>query len=297
MYNASRYLRECIDSVLAQTFADFEFLIVDDGSTDNSVEIVESYSDPRIRLIKRQHDYIASLNCLLDEAKGEFIARMDADDIMFPHRLKTQFECLSAHIELDILGSDTVTNLSPLTTAQESDIIEVSLRDLAEGNCVCHPSVMIRRKKFEINALRYNRDYIFAEDYKLWAECVVAGLKIANLSDQLLFYRMHDQQVSVQKQQAMFRIAERIGQECKDFAFNSIHKDYRQPIIGATTNELTIIIPFLNEGAEVERTVSNIRLYLGQTVDIIVVNDHSYDGINYPRILSQYKAVALLPCC
>lgn len=81
MYNASKYLRECIDSVLAQTFKDFEFLIVDDGSDDDSVEIVKSYHDDRIRLMQNKHDYIGSLNMLLEEACGKYIARMDADDV------------------------------------------------------------------------------------------------------------------------------------------------------------------------------------------------------------------------
>jgi glycosyltransferase involved in cell wall biosynthesis len=108
MYNASRYLRECIDSVLGQTFHDFEFLIVDDGSTDDSVEIVESYADPRIRLIRREHDYIASLNCLIDEARGEYIARMDADDVMLPHRLQQQFDYMESHPDIDVLGAAAV---------------------------------------------------------------------------------------------------------------------------------------------------------------------------------------------
>jgi len=106
MYNASRYLRECIDSVLGQTFHDFEFLIVDDGSTDDSVEIVESYTDPRIRLIRREHDYIASLNCLIDEARGEYIARMDADDVMLPNRLQLQFDYMESHPLIAIIGGD-----------------------------------------------------------------------------------------------------------------------------------------------------------------------------------------------
>lgn len=73
MYNASKYLRECIDSVLTQTFKDFEFLIVDDGSNDDSMEIVKSYHDNRIRLIQNTHDYIGSLNMLLDEARGNIL--------------------------------------------------------------------------------------------------------------------------------------------------------------------------------------------------------------------------------
>ncbi|MDE6365975.1 MAG: glycosyltransferase, partial [Muribaculaceae bacterium] len=97
MYNASSYLRECIDSVLEQTFTDFELLIADDGSTDDSVAIVKSYADPRIRLICRQHDYIATLNCLIDEARGKYIARMDADDVMLPSRLQRQVAYMDAH--------------------------------------------------------------------------------------------------------------------------------------------------------------------------------------------------------
>ena len=87
VYNASRYLRDCIDSILSQSFTDFELLIVDDGSTDDSVEIIRSYSDSRIRLIENKHDYIGSLNLLLQEARGKYIARMDADDVMLPNRL------------------------------------------------------------------------------------------------------------------------------------------------------------------------------------------------------------------
>ena len=90
VYNASRYLRDCIDSILSQSFTDFELLIVDDGSTDDSVEIIRSYSDSRIRLIENKHDYIGSLNLLLQEARGKYIARMDADDVMLPNRLETQ---------------------------------------------------------------------------------------------------------------------------------------------------------------------------------------------------------------
>lgn len=108
MYNASKYLRECIDSVLAQTFKDFEFLIVDDGSDDDSVEIVKSYHDDRIRLIENTHDYIGSLNMLLDEARGKYIARMDADDVMMPERLQVQLEYMESHENIDILATSAI---------------------------------------------------------------------------------------------------------------------------------------------------------------------------------------------
>ena len=85
MYNAARFIKDCIDSVLSQSFQDLELLVVDDGSTDNSCDIVNSVRDNRIRLIRNQHDYVGSLNKLLDEAKGKYIARMDADDVMYPN--------------------------------------------------------------------------------------------------------------------------------------------------------------------------------------------------------------------
>lgn len=106
MYN--KYLRECIDSVLTQTFKDFEFLIVDNGSDDDSMEIVKSYHDNRIRLIQNTHDYIGSLNMLLDEVHSKYIARMDADDIILLERLQVQFDYME-YIRLLILSLQECT--------------------------------------------------------------------------------------------------------------------------------------------------------------------------------------------
>ena len=103
-YNASPFLRDCLDSILSQTFTDYELLIVDDGSTDDTVDIIRSYPDGRIRLIRHLHDYIASLNLLYNNAIGKYIARMDADDVMVADRLQAQYEYMEAHPEIDILG-------------------------------------------------------------------------------------------------------------------------------------------------------------------------------------------------
>ena len=97
-YNASQYIGECIDSVLNQSFTDFKFVIVDDGSTDNTVQIIKEYADSRIRLIENDHDFIESLNTSIRLAEGKYIARMDSDDIMMPNRLiikyKKYFLCI-----------------------------------------------------------------------------------------------------------------------------------------------------------------------------------------------------------
>ena len=92
VYNRAKYIGECIESILQQTFTDFELLIVDDGSTDETCDVILSYNDPRIRLIRGEHDYIGSCNRLYDEAKGKYIARMDSDDLMLPNRLRIQVE-------------------------------------------------------------------------------------------------------------------------------------------------------------------------------------------------------------
>src|SRR5256885_481813 len=98
VYNAERHLREAIDSILAQTFSNFEFLIMDDGSTDGSIDISRSYADPRIRVLAEPHEGVVSvLNRGLVEARGEYIARMDADDVSEPRRLSRQLAYLRSH--------------------------------------------------------------------------------------------------------------------------------------------------------------------------------------------------------
>ncbi len=107
VYNGEKYLREAIDSILGQTFKDFEFLIIDDGSTDSSVEIIRSYADPRIRLIQNEENIglSRSLNKGLKLARGEYIARMDADDISLPRRLAAQVGLLDKQPDIGLVGT------------------------------------------------------------------------------------------------------------------------------------------------------------------------------------------------
>lgn len=104
IYNAAPFLRMCIDSILSQSFDDFELIIVDDGSTDESVDIVLTYTDCRIKLIRNRHNYIESLNRSIAEAVGKYIARMDSDDVMPIDRLKTQYAFMEGHPEIDVLS-------------------------------------------------------------------------------------------------------------------------------------------------------------------------------------------------
>ena len=104
VHNTDAYLNEAIESVLKQDYEDFDFLIIDDGSTDKSKEIIMSYSDPRIKFISAPHDYIATLNMGLEVASGEYIAHFDSDDIMPSNRLSIQLDFIRSHPDIDVCG-------------------------------------------------------------------------------------------------------------------------------------------------------------------------------------------------
>lgn len=287
MYNASPYLRECVDSILSQSFEDFELLIVDDGSTDDSVEIVRSYGDERIRLIENKHDYIGSLNILLDEARGKYIARMDADDVMMPERLQAQYDYMECHPSIDLvasgmnyIGNGGRTFVPPVTDRC------INPKDMLESCCIAHPTVFVRTDVFKKHDLRYREEYKYAEDYRLWAEMLMSGLRLTNIERPLINYRVSCSQISHVKGDVQARVSGKIQNELGQWIWTTeesvIKESYDFPISG---NKLTLVIPFLNEGEEVANTVRSAREHVGDGVDIIVINDCSTDGYNYPEDL------------
>lgn len=288
MYNASAYLRECIDSVLSQTFTDFEFLIVDDGSTDDSTLIVESYSDARIRLVRNRHDYISSLNLLLEKAIGKYIARMDADDIMVKDRLQVQFDYMESHSHVDLVGSG-MNYMDEMCTVYEPSITDRCLfpQDMLEDCCIAHPTVFVRSDVIRRSHLRYREEYKYAEDYRLWVEMLMNGLHLMNLKYPLLNYRVSANQISHTRCDEQAAITSRIQAELrqwiKEAKEQAIREEFRIP---ASKNKLTLIIPFLNEGEEVANTVRSARNTVGNRVDIIVINDCSTDGYDYESDLA-----------
>ena len=283
MYNASRYLRECIDSILAQTFTDFELLIVDDGSEDDSVSIIESYDDTRIRLIRNQHDYIGSLNILLDEAKGKYIARMDADDVMISERLQLQYDYMESHTSIDLVASG-MNYIGSTKQTYEPDITNRCLnpKDMLVNCCIAHPTVFVKKDVFKKYNLRYRNEYKYAEDYKLWAEMLMSGLCLTNIKCPLIYYRISYSQISHVKGDIQASISSKIQNELKQWIRTTEESVVKESFeIPTTGNKLTLVIPFLNEGEEVANTVKSAREYVGNDVDIIVINDCSTDGYNY----------------
>ncbi len=176
VYNGEEYLREAIDSILNQTFGDFEFLIINDGSTDSTAEILQSCQDPRIRIINNEKNIglTKSLNKGLKLAKGEYVARMDADDISMPGRLQKQVEMLEQKLNLGIVGTrdcviDEKGNIKSEARNYGNPLI---LRwKLLFNNVFTHSSVMMRKKAYEDSG-GYNPEFEASQDYDLWSRIV-----------------------------------------------------------------------------------------------------------------------------
>jgi len=221
VYNAERYLSEAVESILGQTFADFEFLIVDDGSTDRSRAILERYAarDPRIRLTSRPNTgYAAALNELLGLARGELVARMDADDVALPERLARQVDYLGAHP--DVVGVGTAVHfidaagrfLRDRHPGMDHEAIQE--RALAGDCALNHPSVMMRRAALEAVG-GYHVEFMPAEDLDLWLRLGEVG-RLTNLPNVLMKYRQHEASFSEQHQRLQLeRSAAAVLEACR----------------------------------------------------------------------------------
>ncbi len=189
--NARPFIGEAIDSTLRQTYADFELIVVDDGSTDGTPDMVRRYADPRLRLICRPPGYIASLNAGLDCCRGEYIARMDADDRMEPVRLERQLEVMERMPDVALCSSPAV--VFGAVQGRVGDFfhgrVDCPLLRLFSGNFVVHPSVMLRRSFLLRHGLRYEEGYPYAEDFRLWTGIALKGGAFYVMDEPLLQYR------------------------------------------------------------------------------------------------------------
>lgn len=201
VYNTEEpFLREAVESILNQTFADFEFLIINDGSENNVEDVIKSYNDNRIIYIKNENNLgiIKSLNKAIDIARGKYIARMDSDDISYPERLETQYRFMENNPDCGVCGSNIMIlsgNKFQSSNYKESHN-EIVYSMLFKGCHLCHPTAFIRKKVLDENSLKYNEEDIYAEDYGLWLN-LMDKTRIHNLKDILVKYRMHDKNVSV----------------------------------------------------------------------------------------------------
>ena len=205
MRNAERFLTDSVGSILKQSYRNFEFIIVDDESSDESSNIMKSFNDRRIRLLRneRQMGVAESLNRGLAEAKGKYIARMDADDISLSERLSRQVAYLEKNMNLAAVGTRVQYFGGPWGALDlRPCAYSVCGAFLIFGTPIVHPSVMIRKSLLDKSGLFYRSDFSRSEDYDLWARLARFG-GLANLSEVLLKYRLHVQSVTSRHQEVM----------------------------------------------------------------------------------------------
>ena len=261
VYNCSKYIYNSTISILNQTFSDFELIIIDDCSTDNTVDILKKFNDERIVLIVKQKNtgITNSLNYALDIAKGKYLARMDGDDISNIDRLEKQYEFMESHPDVVLCGGGYEVIKSNYEHGQQGDIfvqkasaatLDVLTRawirifwgkgdiriktfkpyllhgellfDLATHCSFAHPTVMIKSEVLKMNKVKYNPKCEPAEDYEMWTKLSEYG-KLANIPDILIKYRRHEHQTTNTRSFEQKKIS-------KEIALNHIKKLSKQNI-------------------------------------------------------------------
>lgn len=214
--NGEKYIKEAIDSILKQSFTDFELLIMNDGSTDRTVEIIQSYTDPRIFLKDIESGLVENLNRGLQLSRGNYIARMDADDIMHSERLRIQIKRMKKNPEITVCGTwakrfcDAGNSMSPVHAGYE--IVENPVLELLKYNMMLHPSVMIKKSFLHQENICY-ADYPCVEDYKLWFDIAKSGGTLFVEPQELLFLRNSDLQVTFLRKKEMRASSIRLRKE------------------------------------------------------------------------------------
>ncbi|WP_163852273.1 glycosyltransferase family 2 protein [Pseudooceanicola aestuarii] len=206
-YNAAAFVAETVQSVLGQSFGDFEFLAVDSASTDGTVEILRGTGDPRLEVIALPFVCEAPIkrNLGFARARGDYVALVDADDIMMPDRLARQLAFLEANPQVHVLGSSYITFEAgqpdkPVIQPAEDGLIKAHFLSVA-GNAIHSPTVMMRRDFQQAHSLNF-RVVRMGEGHRFWNDCMVAGARFANITDPLLRYRKHGGSHVRQRQEA-----------------------------------------------------------------------------------------------
>ena len=211
IYNAERFLAEALESIKAQTFADFEVFAVLDGCSDRSEEILMKLKDGRFIVVKKERNEgkVPATNLALFQGHGEFFGRMDADDVMHPEKLERQVRFLRERPDVDIVGAyfdhinehgAHIRKAFPFPTTHEG------IRDgFRRRDCIGGPVALCRRRKL-VAIGGYDPLFWQSEDLELWLRCLAAGLRFANLPEVLFHYRVHGAQDSTRQKAAMFEL-------------------------------------------------------------------------------------------
>lgn len=229
VYNMAAFLNECIPSILEQDYENYELIVVDDGSTDRTNDIMNTFPDKRIHYIQRKHDYIDSMNAGVYVAKGKYILRMDADDLMIQGRIKKQVEYMEAHPEVDVCGSG-------MKNFGNDDSCLYGLRghaaivsSLLLYNTMAHPTVIMRKIRIDQyiaqHGYLYDKKYVYAEDYHLWTSMAMDGFRFDNIHDMLIKHRISSQAVTMVYAEESQYAAEKIKREYLKYVIQEISRN------------------------------------------------------------------------
>jgi glycosyltransferase involved in cell wall biosynthesis len=233
VYNGADYLSDAIESILCQTFKDFELILINDGSSDNSLNIAQAYKeqDARVVLINQKNiGLVATLNKGISLAKGQFIARMDQDDISLENRFLEQIKLLETGYDLCGCHFHFITESGQLSKSRVVSVnTDFQSIILTRSTPFAHGSVMIRKSFLDENNLKYSHEkYTSAEDYYLWCQCFEHGAKITNVDEYLFLYRDFDLSLSKLNSKSNLKDAQNISRTFIAKNFVKIEADLKQ---------------------------------------------------------------------
>lgn len=229
-YNTPRkFLEAAIQSILMQTYPFFEFIIIDDCSTDGTNEYLRSLNDERVRIITNQKNLgiTKSLNIGFQEAKGEYIARMDSDDIAYPERLKKQLTFMEANPDVIVCGTwIQAFGGANYTTKRVIPSREYHKASFLFGNIygLCHPTAFFRKSLLRRHNISYDETLTTAQDYGMWSQCVNVG-RIANVDEILLQYRVHNSQISIDKRELQESCVRKVQRHLLELLLYDVNKE------------------------------------------------------------------------
>lgn len=271
-YNAAAYIREAIDSILNQTFTNFEFVIINDGSTDATEKIILSYSDERIKYYANECNMgiVKTLNRGIELCQGKYIARMDADDVSLPDRLEKQVHCLDAKLHVvacgtvyAVLGDGLKMSVDVATDAKDIRY------DMAIYCQFAHSTMMIRKDTLDQYKLRYREEYKCAEDYKLWTEMLQYG-EMENIPEVLGYIRQCEEGISISNAERQRNLS------------NIVRKEYLSQL---GVNTQVLLSDLLNKTISVDVVRETLRAYYPL---VLQAKSHNWLYKNYKTALKKY---------
>lgn len=245
-YNAEKYIGEAIESILTQTYSDFEFIIINDGSVDGTEKIINSYKDARIIYMANEKNMgiIVTLNKGLKIASGEYIVRMDADDISLPDRIEKQVEFMDKNMDIGVLG--TGLRIFGEYIQESERIFKTSADELkAEllfNSCIAHPTVVIRKSVIVNNNLEYDKDFVGKEDFALWWEIAKVS-KIATIPEVLLWYRVHGNQVTQKRNELDREVSRKLLEKRLTDLETELNENEQQSLLNYCRGEFEKVTP------------------------------------------------------